>query len=86
MESLYQEGGPVHKPYRLLYMHSMWETKMMTTKQFQDMRDKIDWEGGFDATFVDYSQFEEIKDEEFHRYRKAYLKAYTDLYGYLYDE
>lgn len=34
---------------------------------------------GFDYAFCDYSNFEEIKDEEFHKARKEYVKAAKKL-------
>jgi hypothetical protein len=39
---------------------------------------------GFYYTFVHYSQFDEIEDEEFHRLRKAFLEASENLKKYLF--
>lgn len=44
----------------------------------QIVQDTVENEG-FDYTFVHYSNFEEIKDEEFHRLRVAYMKAQRAL-------
>lgn len=38
---------------------------------------------GFDNAFSSYSHFEEVKDEEFHRLREAYLAAGEELADYL---
>lgn len=46
------------------------------------VRQCIDFEG-FDGCFVDYSDFGEIKDTEFHRLRQAYLDAREALEEYV---
>lgn len=38
---------------------------------------------GFCYAFVDYSYFNEIKDEEFHRLRKAFIEAKEALEKYI---
>jgi hypothetical protein len=38
---------------------------------------------GFDQAFVDYSDFKEVEDAEFHAKRKAYLQARKDLADYI---
>jgi len=38
---------------------------------------------GFDYTFVHYTDFNEIKDDEFHKLREAYLDAREALREYL---
>lgn len=38
---------------------------------------------GFDYAFVDYSDFSEIKDEEFHKLREAYVQAAEALREYI---
>lgn len=38
---------------------------------------------GFNYCFVHYSNFEDIKDEEFHVLRRNYLKAIDDMNDYL---
>lgn len=48
------------------------------------VRDKIETEG-FDYAFRMYSEFESVKDEEFHRLRKAYVEAAEALDAYLPD-
>jgi hypothetical protein len=40
--------------------------------------DTIEFEG-FDYTFIGYTAFPEIKDEEFQTKRRAYLKARQEL-------
>ena len=40
-------------------------------------------EEGFHYCFNGYSNWEEIKDEEFHRLRKQYLKSAEDLEEYV---
>ena len=52
----------------------------MDNKQKQSVLDVIDNEG-FEYAFVDYSNFDDIKDEEFHKVRKAYLEARKKLAG-----
>ena len=54
----------------------------MTGPELDDVRDRVDQEG-FDYCFVHYSNFEDIKDKEFHRLRKAYCKAQKELAEYL---
>ncbi len=38
---------------------------------------------GFEGAFVDYSDFKDIQDEEFHAKRKSYLDARKALVEYL---
>jgi hypothetical protein len=38
---------------------------------------------GFESAFVDYSDFSEIADQEFHNKREAYLKNRAALIEYL---
>lgn len=59
----------------------------MTTKnenQFNDVAYRIDSEG-FDYCFEGYSDWEEIKDEEFHYLRLKYLEAMRALQEYVYE-
>lgn len=46
------------------------------------VRDTVENEG-FDYCFVDYSDFDEIQDDEFHRLRKAYVDARKALEDYI---
>lgn len=57
----------------------------MTGKDKQYVLNIIDNEG-FDYAFTGYSDFKEVKDPEFHRLRKAYLKAAKELEKYLEKE
>lgn len=41
---------------------------------------------GFDYCFVDYSSWEEVKDETFHILRQAYIKAAYELERYIYNK
>jgi hypothetical protein len=54
----------------------------MTRKEFTKVRDTVDNEG-FDYCFINYSNFDEIEDEEFHRLRKQYVSAAKQLNNYL---
>jgi hypothetical protein len=54
----------------------------MTAKELDYVRQTIDQEG-FDYAFVDYSDYPNIQDEEFHRLRKAYVEAHKALYDFL---
>lgn len=38
---------------------------------------------GFDYAFVSYSEFKEVKDEEFHKLREAFLDAREALAEFL---
>jgi hypothetical protein len=38
---------------------------------------------GFEYTFVDYSDFDEVDDKEFHDLRKAYLEARSKFAKFL---
>lgn len=51
-------------------------------KDRENVQATIDNEG-FAYAFIDYSDFEEIKDEEFHRRRKAFCDAYEALKEYI---
>lgn len=54
----------------------------MRGKEFKYVLDTI-YEEGFEYAFVDYSEFNEIEDEEFHKLRKAYLAAREALAEYV---
>jgi hypothetical protein len=54
----------------------------MTGKEFEYVKDTIEDEG-FSYAFIDYSDYSEIEDEEFHRLRKAYVNADEALREYL---
>lgn len=54
----------------------------MTAKETQRVLDTIENEG-FDYAFRHYSCFSEIKDEEFHKLRVAYVQAAEDLADYI---
>ena len=54
----------------------------MDAKNLDYIRSTIELEG-FSYTFEGYSDFEDIKDPEFHRLRRAYVKAARDLKDYL---
>jgi hypothetical protein len=41
---------------------------------------------GFDYAFRHYSDFKEVKDEEFHKLRKAYVEAAEALSEYIGNE
>lgn len=55
---------------------------MSYEKTMQSVADAIENEG-FDYAFVNYSNFEEIEDEEFHRLRIAYKEARAELEAYV---
>lgn len=54
----------------------------MEAKDLDYVRDTIECEG-FEYAFVDYSHFEEVKDERFHELRRAFVKARQELAEYL---
>jgi hypothetical protein len=54
----------------------------MTGKEFNTVRDCVDFES-FDYCFRGYSNFDDIKDEEFHRLRRQYVDAANALSEYL---
>lgn len=54
----------------------------MKPKDLDYIRETVNQEG-FDYAFTGYSNFEEIKDKEFHRLREAYLKARKELAEYI---
>ena len=54
----------------------------MKAKDAENVRHKIDAEG-FDYCFRYYSHFPEVKDEEFHKLRVAYVQAAKDLEDYI---
>lgn len=51
----------------------------------QDVRDKLEWEGGFEYLYGG-SEFRELEDAEFHKLRKAFVKAWAELEVYLYGD
>lgn len=58
----------------------------MANKKFQIVLDTIE-EEGFHYAFVDYSDWEEIKDVKFHELLKRYQDATSELRKYIgYDE
>jgi len=54
----------------------------MKAQEFKYVQETIDVEG-FDYAFNDYSDFEEIEDDEFHKLREAYLAARAALAEYV---
>ena len=54
----------------------------MNKQEREDVNATIENEG-FDYAFCDYSDFEEINDEKFHKLRKAYIKASEELKKYI---
>ena len=54
----------------------------MKAEDMENVRDRADCEG-FDYAFRHYSAFEEVEDEEFHKLRKAYVKAAEELASYI---
>lgn len=46
----------------------------------QDVVDKV----GFEHAFLHYSEFERVKDGQFHELRKAYVAASKALYDYVF--
>ena len=50
----------------------------MTNEQKETVMGIVDNEG-FDYAFCDYSNFEEIKDAEFHKVREKYVGAAKEL-------
>lgn len=54
----------------------------MTGKEFRYVMDCIENEG-FEYAFLEYSDYEDIKDEEFHILREAYIKAHKELAEYV---
>lgn len=54
----------------------------MNYEEMDDVRSRADQEG-FDYCFTGYSDFKEIKDEEFHKLRVAYVEAAEKLKKYL---
>ena len=54
----------------------------MKTKEKKEILEVVESEG-FDYTFTSYGDFEEIKDEKFHKLRKAFLDARKNLADYI---
>ena len=54
----------------------------MNKKEREYVQGKIENEG-FDYCFVDFSDFKQIKDTEFHKLREAYCAAHKALSDYL---
>lgn len=54
----------------------------MTSEEKQDVHSRVDQEG-FDYCFRFYSNWEEIKDEKFHKLRENYVKSAQELAKYI---
>lgn len=54
----------------------------ITFQNFERVKYRMD-EEGFDYCFDGYSNWEEIKDKEFHRLRLQYLQSAKDLRNYI---
>jgi hypothetical protein len=54
----------------------------MTGREFASVNGAIDNEG-FDYAFVNYSNFDDVKDEKFHELRQAFLNARQELKEYV---
>lgn len=54
----------------------------MTEYELEELTNKIDMEG-FEYTLLDYSDWKEIKDKEFHRLRRAFVDARDNLQEYI---
>jgi hypothetical protein len=55
----------------------------MTPDERRYVKDRIENEGDLHYTFRHYTTFPEIKNKEFHRLRKAYLKAAQALSDFI---
>jgi hypothetical protein len=55
----------------------------LTVKEKTELCSKIDTEGGFDYTFMHYSDFPEIKDKTFHTLVNKFREAYSALASYI---
>ena len=62
--------------------HSMKHASSMTSKEKRRLIEVIG-DKGFNGTFEDYSDFEDISDPKFHQLRLAYLQAMTALRAYI---
>lgn len=56
--------------------------KKLTKKEKEEIRNIVENEG-FEYAFRDYSDFDEIKDEEFHKLRLAFIEAAENLENYI---
>jgi hypothetical protein len=54
----------------------------MTGKEIDYVRERVENEG-FDYCFRHYSTFDDVKDEEFHKLRVAYVETANKLAEYL---
>lgn len=54
----------------------------MTRKEKVELASIIENEG-FCYTFIDYSEFPKIKDDEFHKLREKLVEAYKELRNYI---
>lgn len=57
----------------------------MTNKEAQNLLSRINQEG-FHYCFIHYSEFENIKDKQFHKLRSKYISASHGLLKYIQDE
>lgn len=58
----------------------------MTQEEFDLLENALINEGGFEYCFVDYSDFDKIKDPVFHNLRKEYLTTREKLDRYIGSE
>lgn len=56
----------------------------MKKKDARHVLHRIDWEG-FDHCFMNYSNWEEVKDERFHELRTRYVEAASELQRYVHS-
>lgn len=49
---------------------------------FEYVKQRMEQEG-FDYCFINYSNFEEVKDDKFHELRKRYINAKNELESYI---
>jgi hypothetical protein len=54
----------------------------MSSKNSEAVCGKLEWEGGLEY-LINGSTFDDIKDKHFHKLRKAFVKAATELETYL---
>lgn len=54
----------------------------MTGKDIRKVKDCVEQEG-FEYTFMHYSTFSEIGDDQFHKLRRAYQRAAFELAEYI---
>ena len=78
----HQNARPNDEQLRKFLGLASFEHEVVDLELWESVRYRMD-EEGFDYCFESYSSWDEIKDEEFHRLRKEFLRTMEELRNYI---